>query len=209
MMQKVFRRILDDIPLRLSVTAVFVTVPLTITTSWLAAAYRQAMGNEDFLSLMARFSLLSFFAAFIAGSVILLPLERWVIRDRAIHSQRWRAIRHLLYIVAGIPVGLAILASLRLGVGQQDTIIESAYIVNAAVFTGAVAIMYTFVEQAAEEVKKRETQLQHQIEELRIEIDEIKRDRQVTEIAGTEYFQDLQAQAEKLKERRQQKHREE
>jgi hypothetical protein len=115
----------------------------------------------------------------------------------------------LLYIVAGIPVGLAILASLRLGVGQQDTIIESAYIVNAAVFTGAVAIMYTFVEQAAEEVKKRETQLQHQIEELRIEIDEIKRDRQVTEIAGTEYFQDLQAQAKKLKERRQQKHREE
>jgi hypothetical protein len=167
------------------------------------------MGNEGFLSLMARFSLLSFFAAFIAGSVILLPLERWVIRDRAIQSQRWRAIRHLLYIVAGIPVGLAILASLRLGVGQQDTIVEGAYIVNAAVFTGAVAIMYTFVEQAAEEVKKRETQLQHQIEELRIEIDEIKRDRQVTEIAGTEYFQDLQAQAEKLKERRQQKHREE
>lgn len=209
MMQKVFRRILDDIPLRLSVTAIFVTVPLTITTSWLAAAYRQATGNESFLSLMARFSLLSFFAAFIAGSVILLPLERWIIRDRAIQSQRWRVTRHLLYIVAGIPIGLAILASLRLGVGQQDTIVESAYIVNAVVFTGAVAITYTFVEQAAEEVKKRETQLRHQIEEMRIEIDEMKRDRQVAEITGTEYFQDLQAKAEELKEKRQQKHREE
>ena len=63
MMQKVFRRILDDIPLRLSVTAIFVTVPLTITTSWLAAAYRQATGNESFLNLMARLSLLSFFAS--------------------------------------------------------------------------------------------------------------------------------------------------
>ena len=135
-MQKVFRRILDDIPLRLSVTAVFVTVPLTITTSWLAAAYRQAMESESFLTLMVRFSLLSFFAAFIAGSVILLPLERWLIRDRAIQSQRWRATRHLLYIVAGIPIGLAILASLRLGIGQQDTIVESAYIVNTVVSPG-------------------------------------------------------------------------
>ena len=140
---------------------------------------------------------------------MILPLERWVIRDRAIRSQRWRAIRNLLYIVAGIPIGLAILASLRLGIGQQDTIIESAYIVNAVVFTGAVAITYTFIEQAAEEVKKRETQLQHQIEELRIEIDEMKRDRQVAEITETEYFQDLQAQAEELKEKRRQKHQEE
>jgi hypothetical protein len=31
------------------------------------------------------------------------------------------------------------------------------------------------------------------IEELRIEIDKIKRDRQVAEIADTEYLQDLQA----------------
>jgi hypothetical protein len=206
MMQKIFRRLLDDVRLRLSLTAIFVTIPLTITTSWLAAAYRQVTESESFLALMVRFSLLSFFAAFIAGSVILLPLERWVIRDRAIQSRRWRASRHLLYILAGIPIGLAILASLRLGVGQQNTIVESAYIVNAVVFTGAVAVMYTFVEQAAEDIRKRESVLQHQIEELRIEIDEMKRDRQVAEIAETAYFQDLQAQAQELKERRQQRH---
>jgi TolA-binding protein len=116
--------------------------------------------------------------------------------------------RQLLYIVAGIPIGFAILVSLRLGVGQQDTIVESAYIVNAVVFTGAVAATYTFVEQAAEDIKKRETQLQRQIEDLRIEIDEMKRDRQVAEITETEYFQDLRAQAEELKKKRRQKHQE-
>jgi hypothetical protein len=203
MMQKIFRRLLDDVPLRLSVTAIFVTVPLTITTSWLASAYRQAMGSESFIDLVVRFSFLSFLGAFAAGSAILLPLERWVIRDRAVQSQRWRILRHLLYVLAGAPIGLAILISLRLGIGPQDTLVESAYIVNAVVFTGAVAIAYTFVEQAVEDVKRRESILEHQIEELRIEINEMKRDRQVAEITESEYFQDLQVQAEKIKERRQ------
>jgi hypothetical protein len=203
MMKKVFRRLLDNAPLRLSLTAIFVTVPLTITTSWLAAAYRQATENESFVELVLRFSLFSFVGAFAAGSAILLPLERWLIQDRAIRSQRWRVARHLLYIVGGVPIGLAILASMRLGIGQQGAFVESAYIVNTVVFTGAVAIAYTFVEQAAEDIKRREGALQHQIEELRIEIDEMKRNRQVTEITESEYFQDLQVQAEKIKEKRQ------
>jgi hypothetical protein len=43
----------------------------------------------------------------------------------------------------------------------------------------------------AEEVRRRETQLQHQIKQLRIEIDEATKERQVKEITETDYFQAL------------------
>ena len=53
--------------------------------------------------------------------------------------------------------------------------------------------------QNAEEVQTRETQLKNQIKDLRIEIDEIKRSKQVGEIVDTEYFQNLTSQARKLR----------
>jgi hypothetical protein len=48
-------------------------------------------------------------------------------------------------------------------------------------------------------VKVREAQLKAQIQNLRIEIDEIKRSQQVEEIVDTDYFQRLSAQAKKLR----------
>ena len=53
--------------------------------------------------------------------------------------------------------------------------------------------------QNAQEVQARENQLKAQIQELRIEIDEIKRSKQVEEIVDTDYFQRLSAQAKKLR----------
>jgi hypothetical protein len=54
---------------------------------------------------------------------------------------------------------------------------------------------------AALEVYVREDRLRRQIRELRIEIDEGKRERQVSEIADTDYFQDLQRRARDLRRR--------
>jgi GAF domain-containing protein len=53
--------------------------------------------------------------------------------------------------------------------------------------------------QNAQEVQVREAQLKAQIQNLRIEIDEIKRSQQVEEIVDTDYFQRLSAQAKKLR----------
>ena len=199
MTNKLFRRLLDDSAIRLSVTALFVTLPLVIATNWLAAAYQNMMGNGSFVWFFVRFTLFSFVAAFAAGSILIVPLERWVIRDRALEASKWRSARVLIYLAAGFPVGLAILAGIRLGVGRFDTIVESAYFVNAIVFTGAVGIMYTFIEQAAEDVKRREAELEGQIEVLRIEIDQIKRAQQVEEITETVYFKDLKARAKDMR----------
>lgn len=53
--------------------------------------------------------------------------------------------------------------------------------------------------QMAEEVKAREQKLKQQVMELHIEIDEVKKICQVAEITETDYFQQLQKKAQKLK----------
>jgi HAMP domain-containing protein len=50
-------------------------------------------------------------------------------------------------------------------------------------------------------VYQREQTLRRQVEELRIEIDEVKRQRQVSEIVETDFFQELQARARTMRSR--------
>lgn len=56
-------------------------------------------------------------------------------------------------------------------------------------------------QRMAREVIAREEQLKQQIQVLRIEIDQSKKASQVSEITGTEYFQDLQKKAKALRHR--------
>ncbi|MDZ8106189.1 MAG: cache domain-containing protein [Nostoc sp. DedQUE12a] len=53
----------------------------------------------------------------------------------------------------------------------------------------------------AEEVKVRQQNMELQMQELRIQIDETKKANQVAEITGTQYFQELQYKAKKLRDR--------
>lgn len=55
--------------------------------------------------------------------------------------------------------------------------------------------------QMAEEVKNREQNLKSQLQNLQVEIDENKKERQISEITGTEYFKELQKKAQRLKNR--------
>jgi DNA-binding response OmpR family regulator len=54
-------------------------------------------------------------------------------------------------------------------------------------------------QRMAREIAAREEQLKQQIQVLRIEIDQAKKTRQVSEITDTEYFQDLQKKAKALR----------
>ncbi len=56
--------------------------------------------------------------------------------------------------------------------------------------------------QMAAQVQKREEELRQQIADLRIEIDQAKKERQVGEIVESEYFQNLRAQAARLRRQR-------
>ncbi|MBD2243794.1 HAMP domain-containing protein [Nostoc sp. FACHB-888] len=53
--------------------------------------------------------------------------------------------------------------------------------------------------QMAQEVKARERKLKQQVMELNVEIDEAKKVRQVADITQTDYFQELQQKAQKIK----------
>lgn len=59
-------------------------------------------------------------------------------------------------------------------------------------------------QNMAREVYAREQRLKQQIQELYIEIDEAKKTRQVAEITETEYFRDLCARAQRLRQRSEQ-----
>jgi two-component system cell cycle response regulator len=53
----------------------------------------------------------------------------------------------------------------------------------------------------ARQVYAREQSLRRQVQELRVEIDEVKKARQVAEITETDYFRDLCAKAQRLRQR--------
>ena len=53
----------------------------------------------------------------------------------------------------------------------------------------------------AHQVKAREQKLKQQVVQLNFEIDEVKKERQVAAVTGTEYFQQLQQKAQKLRKR--------
>jgi CheY-like chemotaxis protein len=57
-------------------------------------------------------------------------------------------------------------------------------------------------QNMARQVYAREQSLRQQLQELQIEIDEVKKARQVAEITETEYFRDLCAKAQRLRQRR-------
>ncbi|MBN1813724.1 MAG: hypothetical protein JXA14_17930 [Anaerolineae bacterium] len=201
-MDKILNYAFQSISLRLIVAALVVMLPVGISTTWLGAAYQHVMWEADFAQIVLGLMLFGSLAVFIVGYVVLYPLERWVIRDRATDSWKWIAVRILLYTLAGIPIGLALQWGVRLGVRTYPALVESSYFVITVTNVGIVGIIYTFFERALVEMQKREEALQKTIQELRIEIDEARRAEKVQEIAETDYFRDLQNKAEEMRERR-------
>lgn len=57
-------------------------------------------------------------------------------------------------------------------------------------------------QNMVKQVKVREEKLKRQLEELKIEIDKNKKDRQVAEIVGTKSFQDLKEKLRRLREQK-------
>jgi WD40 repeat protein len=68
-----------------------------------------------------------------------------------------------------------------------------------------VGLLARIFHQMAITVYERTQRLKQQVQELRIQIDEAKRQEQVAEVVETEFFQDLQRRAKNLRQRRQQR----
>ena len=198
-MEKILNYALRSVVPRLILAGMIVILPAGLSTAWLGAGYQQVMWGADFAQIVLGLMLSGTPAVALAGLALLYPLERWVIRDRAASSWGWLAGRILLYTLAGIPIGLALLWSIRLGVRSYPAIIESSYFVITVTNIGVMGVVYSFFERALAEIQRREAQLKAQIERLSIEIDQVRRARKVQEITETDYFRDLQTKAKRMR----------
>jgi methyl-accepting chemotaxis protein len=92
-------------------------------------------------------------------------------------------------------------AAERIGEGDYD---QNLADINKARFRDEIGILTDVFSGMVDKVYQREQSLRKQVAELKIEIDETKRQQQVSEIVDSDFFQDLQNKARQIRSRRSQ-----
>jgi DNA-binding response OmpR family regulator len=131
------------------------------------------MGAEDFLSKP--------FDPLLLRARLSACLEKKRLRDQEV--EYLQQVAHVIAAAAAVEAGQFKLDSLD----------------RVAVRTDALGQLGRVFQRMAKEVYAREQSLKRQVLELRIQIDEAKRERDVAEITETEYFQQLRDKASKLR----------
>lgn len=186
---------------RLCITGMVVSIPVGFTTGWLGSAYLSLMIGADFWKTLSGLMIFGWPGAFIPGVALSYGIERWLIRNKACTSLLWVGVRILSYMLLGIPEGYGTLFAVRAGMQEFPPIVESIYFVQTTTVAFVLGILYTVIERVILEIQKRENKLKGRIEELRIEIDQLKKQKQVEEITGSEFFQDLKMKAMRMRAR--------
>lgn len=123
-----------------------------------------------------------------------------------------RTLLGVIAVFTGLTAGAAVLMADRLIARPVLGIAHTAADIEAENFElgrlGAIARRHDEIGQLArvfdrmaQQVYSREQKLKQQVRDLRIEIDETKRTKQVKEIVETDFFQDLTAKAQVLRDR--------
>lgn len=93
----------------------------------------------------------------------------------------------------------------QIGEGEYEGTHEKlASISSPRLFADEVSVLSQVFELMVGKVYQREQKLRQQVEELRIEIDEARRQKDVGEIVETDFFRELQAKANEMRARRDQ-----
>lgn len=109
-------------------------------------------------------------------------------------ARTWTALQPRSYVGVPLQVKGKTIGALEL-VSQQP----NGFDAHKLRLLESIAMQAAIVIQNAQEVRARENQLKQKIQELNIEIDEIKRAKQVGEIVESDYFKRLRAQAGQLR----------
>ena len=200
MIEKFIDRMIENRFFRIVMTSIGVGFPILLVTCWLGAAYLNAWLGEPFPATMAGLFFFGMIGSFPVGFPLAYASERWIIRDRARESLGWSAIRILSTLFISIPAGFGALFAIRTGMQVYPPLVEMIYFVYAIIVNTLTAIVYTLLEHSIQEIKRREAKLKMKIEAMEIEINELKRQEQVDEIANTDFFQELQEKAARLRE---------
>lgn len=89
----------------------------------------------------------------------------------------------------------------KIGEGDyDDTDLKHFY--EGRHFNDEISTLAMVFEMMVDKVRQREASLKQQVENLKIEIDEAKRQKQVSDIVDTDFFRDLQTKAKDFRKRR-------
>jgi CheY-like chemotaxis protein len=129
-----------------------------------------------------------------ATDYLLKPFNAAILRARISGSLAGKRLRDLeLEYLEQVGRLTAAAAAIEAGVFEPDSLD------SVVARTDALAQLARVFQQMAREVRAREERLQRQVRELRIEVDEARRAREVAEITGTDYFRNLQERAQQLR----------
>ena len=98
------------------------------------------------------------------------------------------------------PIARLTRAAEAVGEGNYDQ--DFSVLLKSRPFKDEVAVLAVVFDRMVDKVQHRVETLQQELVELKIEIDHTKRQNQVDEIVGTDFFRDLQIKAETLRRRR-------
>ena len=191
MFEKFISRFAESVSLRLLFVGIIALPVIGITTSWEGASYLNVYIGAPFTKTFFGLLIPGVSAVFVTAFIILYPIERWLIRDKASKSWKWVGIRILIYLLVSFPTSIATLVAIRTTMQEYPAMVESIYFVQALTCSFTAAILFTLIEQVIKEVKRRENILKTKIDELRIEIDQLKSQKQAAEITNSDFFQDL------------------
>jgi hypothetical protein len=108
----------------------------------------------------------------------------------------------LVYIISLFftrPIVALTRAAERIGEGRYDQDLST---LKGGRFRTEFSLLANVFEMMVEKVRQREQNLIHQVEELKIQIDEAKAQQQIGEIVDSEFFQSLREKAKKMRDER-------
>ncbi|MBN8579806.1 MAG: hypothetical protein J0L96_03975 [Anaerolineae bacterium] len=199
MLEKIIIRFAENISLRLITIGFIVAMVIGIPTCWEGASYLSLLIDAPFASTFWGLLIFGVTGSLGTSFLVIYPIERWFIRDKAKNSWKWVVIRLICFLLTSFPTSLGTLFTVRTGMQQYPAIVESIYFVQAVTATFMGSLLLTLAEQIIKIIQKRENKLKAEIVELRIEIDHIKRQKQVAEITDSDFFQNLKQKAEVMR----------
>jgi hypothetical protein len=201
MMKSILLKRLEERFFLIQVAGYSCAIPLVVGICWTCASFFQAGWGLDFWKTFFSLTGVTLLSGGIAAPVLFYIVERGVIRNRAISNIRYTILRIVLFGLMSIPIGFIEQFIVKTLVGGYQENLNSIFFVMSLIVCTYVAISLTFLERAAAEFRSREEMYKRQIEALKFEIDEAKREKDISQIIDNESFIDLKAKAQAMKAR--------